>query len=206
MGDVTFSAESGTVWMYEINWYNNGDIVPDKVTPTSDATPLADSGTEVAGTSNEYSRGDHQHLLQLSTSLPSKDTSVVNIGSARTYTRSDHQHPIQTVDSITRTDTTDEYYGTVAAYARNNHSHPINVQTNASIVTEIMYFGLYNQQQWVQFLLEQSFISIQMEKLLCVAIQLGKQFNANDIDIYLINQAPVEPIADEMSEEIVKKS
>ncbi|KAA6361192.1 MAG: hypothetical protein EZS28_043281, partial [Streblomastix strix] len=51
-GDFAFSAESGTVWMYDQNWYNSGDIVPDQVTPASDATPLVDSGTGVAGTSN----------------------------------------------------------------------------------------------------------------------------------------------------------
>ncbi|KAA6335220.1 MAG: hypothetical protein EZS28_052988, partial [Streblomastix strix] len=45
-------AESGTVWMYDQSWYNSGDIVPDQVTPASDATPLVDSGTGVAGTSN----------------------------------------------------------------------------------------------------------------------------------------------------------
>ncbi|KAA6396276.1 MAG: hypothetical protein EZS28_008194 [Streblomastix strix] len=79
-GDFAFSAESGTVWI--------------------DATPLADSGTEVAGISNEYSRGDHKHPLQVSTSLPSKDTSVGTIGTASTYARSEYQHLIQTVDTI----------------------------------------------------------------------------------------------------------
>ncbi|KAA6356414.1 MAG: hypothetical protein EZS28_048059, partial [Streblomastix strix] len=49
-GDFAFSAESGTVWMYDQNWYNSGDIVPDQVTPASDAIPLVDSGTGVAGT------------------------------------------------------------------------------------------------------------------------------------------------------------
>ncbi|KAA6399585.1 MAG: hypothetical protein EZS28_004883, partial [Streblomastix strix] len=137
-GDFAFSAESGTVWMYDQNWYNSGDIVPDQVTPASDATPLADSGTGVAGTSNKYSRGDHKHPLQVSTSQPSKNTSVGNIGSASTYARTDHQHPILTADSTPPADTADGSYGTVAAYARNNHSHPINVYTNASIVPVVI--------------------------------------------------------------------
>ncbi|KAA6392733.1 MAG: hypothetical protein EZS28_011738, partial [Streblomastix strix] len=133
-GDFAFSAESGTVWMYDAAWYNSGDIVPDQVTPASDATPLIDSGTGVVGTSTEYSRGDHQHPLQVSTSLPSKDTSVGIIGSASSYARSDHQHPIQTVDTIPVSDSAEGSYGTVDSYARNDHSHPINVETNASIV------------------------------------------------------------------------
>ncbi|KAA6380629.1 MAG: hypothetical protein EZS28_023840, partial [Streblomastix strix] len=105
-GDFAFSTESGTVWMYDQNWYsqgerqpgwyNSGDIVPDQVTPASDAIPLVDSGTGVAGTSNEYSRGDHKHPLQVSDVLPSKDTSVGTVGQASSYARSDHQHPIQT--------------------------------------------------------------------------------------------------------------
>ncbi|KAA6395991.1 MAG: hypothetical protein EZS28_008482 [Streblomastix strix] len=133
-GDFAFSTESGTVWMYDQSWYNSGDIVPDQVTLASDATPLIDSGTGVAGTSTQYSRGDHQHPLQVSTVLPNKDTSVDTVGQASSYARSDHQHPIQTVDTIPVSDSADGTYGTVELYARNDHSHPINVQTNASIV------------------------------------------------------------------------
>ncbi|KAA6398830.1 MAG: hypothetical protein EZS28_005648 [Streblomastix strix] len=133
-GDFAFSAESGTVWMYDAAQYNSGDIVPDQVTPASDANPLVDSGTGVAGTSTEYSRGDHQYPLQVSTVLPAKDTSVGTVGQASTYARSDHQHPIQTVSTIPNSDSADGSYGTVESNARNDHSHPINVQTNASIV------------------------------------------------------------------------
>ncbi|KAA6397435.1 MAG: hypothetical protein EZS28_007039 [Streblomastix strix] len=133
-GDFAFSAQSGIVWMYDAAWYNSGDIVPDQVTPASDANPLVDSGTGVVGTSTQYSRGDHQHPLQVSTILPAKDTSVGTVGQAIIYARSDHQHPIQTVDTIPNSDSADESYGTVESYARNDHSHPINVQTNASIV------------------------------------------------------------------------
>ncbi|KAA6324105.1 MAG: hypothetical protein EZS28_054231, partial [Streblomastix strix] len=118
--------------MYDQSWYNSGDIVPDQVTPASDAIPLVDSGTGVAGTSNEYSRGDHKHPLQVSDVLPSKDTSVGTVGQASSYARSDHQHPIQTVDTIPNSDSADGSYGTVDSYARNDHSHPINVETNAS--------------------------------------------------------------------------
>ncbi|KAA6384583.1 MAG: hypothetical protein EZS28_019890 [Streblomastix strix] len=140
-GDFAFSAESGTVWMYDQNWYNSGDIVPDQVTPASDAIPLVDSGTGVAGTSNEYSRGDHKHPLQVSDVLPSKDTSVGTVGQASSYARSDHQHPIQTVNTIPVSDSADGSYGTVDSYARNDHSHPINVQTNASNIPVVNGVG-----------------------------------------------------------------
>ncbi|KAA6403929.1 MAG: hypothetical protein EZS28_000542 [Streblomastix strix] len=120
--------------MYDNNWYNSGDIVPDQVTPASDAIPLTDSENGDAGTSNEYSRGDHKHPLQISDVLPSKDTSIGTVGLASYYARSNHQHPIQTIDTTPVSDTADGSYGTVESYARNDHSHPINVQTNASIV------------------------------------------------------------------------
>ncbi|KAA6313845.1 MAG: hypothetical protein EZS28_055686, partial [Streblomastix strix] len=63
-GDFAFSAESGTVWMYESSWYDSGNIVPDQVTPASDELPLVD-GTASAGISTSYSRGDHVHPQQL---------------------------------------------------------------------------------------------------------------------------------------------
>ncbi|KAA6373837.1 MAG: hypothetical protein EZS28_030636 [Streblomastix strix] len=63
-GDFAFSAESGTVWMYESAWYDSGQLVPDQVTPVSDELPLVD-GTASAGISTSYSRGDHVHPQQL---------------------------------------------------------------------------------------------------------------------------------------------
>ncbi|KAA6386324.1 MAG: hypothetical protein EZS28_018148 [Streblomastix strix] len=135
------SAESGTVWMCDAEWYNSGDTVPDQVTPASNSTPLIDSGTGVAGTSTEYSRGDHKHPLQVNDVLPSKDTSVGTVGQASSYARSDHQHPIQTVDTIPVSGSADGSNGTVDSYARNDHSRPINVQTNASIVPVVNGVG-----------------------------------------------------------------
>ncbi|KAA6401612.1 MAG: hypothetical protein EZS28_002854 [Streblomastix strix] len=140
-GDFAISAESGTVWMYDQNWYNSADIVTDQVTLASDATPFADSGTFVAGTSNEYSRRDHLHPLQVSTSLPGKDTSVGNVEYANTYAKSDNQHTIQTVDSISPAYTADGSYGTVDSYARNDHSNLFKVQTNASIILVVNDVG-----------------------------------------------------------------
>ncbi|KAA6374513.1 MAG: hypothetical protein EZS28_029961 [Streblomastix strix] len=106
--------------------YNSGDIIPDQVTPVSDVTPLADSGTGVAGTSNEYSREDHRNPLQVSTSLPSKDTSVGTIGTASSYAKSDHQHPIQTVDTIPISYSADGSYAT-------SHEDGLRISRSATV-------------------------------------------------------------------------
>ncbi|KAA6360326.1 MAG: hypothetical protein EZS28_044147, partial [Streblomastix strix] len=116
-GDFAFSAESGTVWMYDNSWDNIGDIVPDQVAPASDVTPLVDSGTGVAGTSNEYSRGDHQHLLQISTVLPAKDTATGEVGVAATYARSNHTHHVNLSNSVPKRYTATGTAGSSNIYA-----------------------------------------------------------------------------------------
>ncbi|KAA6372042.1 MAG: hypothetical protein EZS28_032430, partial [Streblomastix strix] len=63
-GDFPFSAESGTVWMFESSWYDCGQLVPDQVTAVSDELPIVDGETS-AGISTSYSRGDHIHPQQL---------------------------------------------------------------------------------------------------------------------------------------------
>lgn len=60
-GDFAWSAESGTIWIYNgTTWLDSGDPIPDQTVSPSDSLPLID-GTASAGTSNEYSRGDHRH-------------------------------------------------------------------------------------------------------------------------------------------------
>ncbi|KAA6378098.1 MAG: hypothetical protein EZS28_026375, partial [Streblomastix strix] len=93
-------AENGTVWKYDQNWYNCGDIIPDQVTPASDAITLAVSGNGVAGNSNEYFRGDHKHSLQVSDVLPAKDTATCEDGTQNTYARSDDSPPLNITSSI----------------------------------------------------------------------------------------------------------
>ena len=60
--DFSYSAESGTKWVYdaEEGWKDTGTPVPDQLTPASNATPLVD-GEASAGQSEEYARGDHRH-------------------------------------------------------------------------------------------------------------------------------------------------
>ncbi|KAA6387206.1 MAG: hypothetical protein EZS28_017267 [Streblomastix strix] len=82
-----------TVWMYDSTWYNSGEIVPDQVTPANDATPLSD-GPAIAGICIEYSREDHDHLLNITTTIPPQDSACGSVGTANYYARNDHSHPI----------------------------------------------------------------------------------------------------------------
>ena len=60
--DFVYSAESGTVWVYdaEQGWQSTNVPVPDKATPLSDATPLI-NGEASSGQSEEAARSDHRH-------------------------------------------------------------------------------------------------------------------------------------------------
>ncbi|KAA6377443.1 MAG: hypothetical protein EZS28_027030 [Streblomastix strix] len=109
----------------------DGDIVPDQVTPASDATPLSD-GTVTAGISTEYSRGDHVHPLNITTTIPISDSASGSVGTTNYYARNDHSHPLNITTSIPPQDSAGGSVGTTNYYARNDHSHSINVETNAS--------------------------------------------------------------------------
>lgn len=60
--DYAYSAESGTVWIYqtETGWTNSGKPVPDQTIPKSTTLPLMD-GMASIGSANAYSAGDHRH-------------------------------------------------------------------------------------------------------------------------------------------------
>jgi len=59
--DYAYSAESGTVWIYQNGaWVNSGKPVPDQMTPASNTTPLMD-GVASVGSEGAYARGDHRH-------------------------------------------------------------------------------------------------------------------------------------------------
>ncbi|KAA6386334.1 MAG: hypothetical protein EZS28_018142 [Streblomastix strix] len=135
-GDFAFSAQSGTVWMYETNWYDSGQLVPDQVTPASDANPLIDYDTGVAGISTNYSRGDHQHPLNVSDDKPKIDVNLGAVGTADSYARSDHQHILNTDTTANKPvkDSGVGNQGDLDYYARSNHSHPLNVDSDTSKV------------------------------------------------------------------------
>ena len=60
--DFAYSAESGTMWIYEAQngWHDTGIPFPDQLTPASETTPLI-NGTASVGSENAYARGDHRH-------------------------------------------------------------------------------------------------------------------------------------------------
>ncbi|KAA6362527.1 MAG: hypothetical protein EZS28_041946, partial [Streblomastix strix] len=126
-------AESVTIWMYDQNQYNCGDIVPYQVIHASDATPLSD-GTAIAGISTEYSYKDHAHPINITNSIPPSDSASGSVGTTNYSARNDHSHPLNMTTSIPPQDSASKSIGTTNFYARNDHSNPINVQTNASII------------------------------------------------------------------------
>ncbi|KAA6400893.1 MAG: hypothetical protein EZS28_003586 [Streblomastix strix] len=117
--------------MYDADCYNSGDIVPDQITPASDATPLSD-GTATAGISTEYSRGDHIHPQNVTITIPPSDSASGSVGSTNYYARNDHSHPINITTTISPQDSVSGSIGITNYYARNDHSYPINAETNAS--------------------------------------------------------------------------
>ncbi|KAA6379538.1 MAG: hypothetical protein EZS28_024937 [Streblomastix strix] len=121
--------------MYDTNWYNRGQVVPDQVSPASDAVPLVDNVVSTAGISNEYSRGDHLHPLQISSVLPAKDTATGQVGEANTYARSDHsRHENLSID-VPLKDSGTGTAGTSNIYASATHQHPLNVGPTVAIVS-----------------------------------------------------------------------
>ncbi|KAA6364384.1 MAG: hypothetical protein EZS28_040089, partial [Streblomastix strix] len=141
LGDYAYSAEGLLVWDYDgSQWVETDQIVPDQMTPASDANPQSD-GTVTAGTSTEYSRGDHIHPLNISTSVPISDTADGAVGTSVNYARPDHSHPINTSTTIPLQDNDLGSVGTANSYARSDHQHPINVETNASNIPTVNGVG-----------------------------------------------------------------
>ncbi|KAA6390658.1 MAG: hypothetical protein EZS28_013816 [Streblomastix strix] len=141
IGDYAYSAEDLLVWNYDgSQWVETDKVVPDHMTPASDANPLSD-GTVTAGTSAEYSRGDHIHPLNISTSVPISDTADGTVGTSVNYARADHSHPINISSTTPLQDSTGSV-GTANSYARSDHQHPINVETNASNIPTVDGVGI----------------------------------------------------------------
>ncbi|KAA6398465.1 MAG: hypothetical protein EZS28_006011 [Streblomastix strix] len=120
--------------MYETDWYNSDDVIPDQITPASDAILSNSNGNGSAGTSNEYARGDYQYPLQVSTVLPAKDTANGEAGVATTYARSDHTHHANLSNDVPRKDTGSGTAGTANIYASAIHQHPLNVDPTTANV------------------------------------------------------------------------
>ncbi|KAA6354343.1 MAG: hypothetical protein EZS28_050130, partial [Streblomastix strix] len=83
------------------------------------------------GVSTQYSRGDHQHPLQVSTVLPAKDTATGEVGEANTYARSDHTHHVNLSSDTPLKDTGTGTAGTSNVYSSATHQHPLNVDPSS---------------------------------------------------------------------------
>ncbi|KAA6371181.1 MAG: hypothetical protein EZS28_033292 [Streblomastix strix] len=131
MGDQAYSAEDLLVWVYETNWIETDQVVPDQVTPAFDAIPQLSIVNGSAGVSTEYSRGDHQNPLQVSTIFPAKDTANGEEGVANTYASSDHTHHVNLSSSVPLKDTGTGTAGTDNVYASVTHQYPLNVDQSS---------------------------------------------------------------------------
>ncbi|KAA6387223.1 MAG: hypothetical protein EZS28_017250 [Streblomastix strix] len=127
MGNNAYNAEDLLVRVYEDSWVETDLIVPDQVTPASDNIPLEESGTGVAGTSNEYSRRNHMHPSQVSDVLPTKDTATGEEEVATTYARSDHTHHVIQVKEFQKKDSRTGTAGTTNIYSCATPQHPLNI-------------------------------------------------------------------------------
>ncbi|KAA6380419.1 MAG: hypothetical protein EZS28_024053 [Streblomastix strix] len=146
MGDYAYSAEELLVWVYETSpqgglsqgtWIETDQIVPDQVTPASDSIPSNSIINGSVGVSTEYSRGDHQHPLQVSTLLPQQDTATGEVGDANTYARSDHTHHVNLSSSIPLKDTGTGTAGISNVYASATHQRPLNVAPSSVNVPSV---------------------------------------------------------------------
>ncbi|KAA6377617.1 MAG: hypothetical protein EZS28_026857 [Streblomastix strix] len=127
MGDYAYSAEDLLVWVYENNWIETDQLVPDQVTPASDVIPSNSIVNGSARVSTEYNRGDHQHPLQVSTVLPQQDTATGEVGDANTYARFDHTHHVNLSNDTPVKDPGTGTAGTDNVYASATHQYPLNV-------------------------------------------------------------------------------
>ena len=87
---VEFNSGSPIVW-YAVAY----QAVDGEGSPGS-STPLADTGSGLAGSAISYSREDHQHPLQVATSGTPQMDGTASLGTATTYARTDHRHPKDT--------------------------------------------------------------------------------------------------------------
>lgn len=103
-------------------------MLPDDGTgsgPSND-DPLPDAKPATPGTSNKYSRTDHQHPFQVSDDEPKTWSTPPAPGEAETYARSDHQHPDKTSDELPRDIGPEASAGDSDELSRVDHVHSSN--------------------------------------------------------------------------------
>ncbi|KAA6397249.1 MAG: hypothetical protein EZS28_007221 [Streblomastix strix] len=121
--------------MYESSWYDSGQLVPDQVTPASDELPLVDD-TASAGISTSYSRGDHVHPLNVTTTISPQDSASGSVGTTNYYARNDHSHPINVETNASNIPIVDgvDANGTSAYYSRQDHVHPQQLTYDGNVI------------------------------------------------------------------------
>ncbi|KAA6375784.1 MAG: hypothetical protein EZS28_028689 [Streblomastix strix] len=117
------------------------DIVQDQVTSASNALPLSD-GSANAAISTEYSREDHVHPLNITTTIPISNSASGSIGTCNYFAKNGHYHPINITTTISPQDSASRSVGTTNYYARNDHLQLDNVEINASNIPIINGVGV----------------------------------------------------------------
>ncbi|KAA6383836.1 MAG: hypothetical protein EZS28_020638 [Streblomastix strix] len=148
VGDQVYSREDLLVWVDEDSWVETDQIVPDQVTPARNATSLADSRTTgVAGTSNEYSRGDHKHLQYVTDLLSAQDTATDEDRVATTSDRVRRCTQCKSNTNVLLLNATAAASGTSDYYCRNDPVHPQQLTYNGNItMTKLIKTGRTNHQ------------------------------------------------------------
>ncbi|KAA6404263.1 MAG: hypothetical protein EZS28_000221 [Streblomastix strix] len=151
-GDFAFSAESEAVQMFDTNWYYSGQVVPNQVTPASDAVQLVDNATGASGVSNEQSRGTinilYKFLLsypllipqQVNNDLPLKDSGTGTAGASNVYASSTYQHLLNfdpTVANVPLVNATAAANGTSDFQNRNDHVYPKQLKQTGLITSTV---------------------------------------------------------------------
>ncbi|KAA6368310.1 MAG: hypothetical protein EZS28_036163 [Streblomastix strix] len=100
--------------------------------------PLADNGIGVAGTSNEYARGNDKHPLniKLQQTTPKKDTGTGVNDNFNYYSRFYHAHPLNvdpTLANVPLVKATAATNGTCDYYCRNDHVPPQQLTYDGNI-------------------------------------------------------------------------
>ncbi|KAA6389615.1 MAG: hypothetical protein EZS28_014861 [Streblomastix strix] len=112
-------------------------MVPYQVTPASDSISQESIVTGNAGISNEYSRSNHKHPLQVSTVLPAKDTVTGDESTANTYVRSDHTHHVNLINEVPKKDTGTGPADTSNINSSDTYQHLLNIDPTTANVPQV---------------------------------------------------------------------
>ena len=114
-------------------------VHPEQTVPTaSDSVPAGLSQNGAAGTSSNFSRGDHEHPLPFGSTFPADLGAAASTGGAAEASRADHVHKVPASDDLPSTPGTASA-GTSLLLSRSDHVHPAQ-ETYASKINEVISF------------------------------------------------------------------